>query len=306
MLPVFIPQIPFLPRHVGSKPSHRVLRCCVAPRHVRRANEIKRIAEQLEQLRAARERLANESTSAESPPPHPTSSPIEAAVPASPTAASPTAPTTSAPTPSSAPAPLHRAGPALPVTPGPQPPRPDLILQHATNSRFLSISSVGSDEAMPRILPVIGHVPGLAVSTYTSTPNVSIHGSTDAGNVFVVNSSALNCPIVAVPCTEVLATCKDPVSITISADRLSSSKLPIVENGSVLLIVDRDVTDVKVDSSSFYVWDVDGAIEVGWIQEIPPGDGIRLVGRVSYGISEVDSSLRTTKSGWEEENETYM
>lgn len=246
----------------------------VAPKHVRRTEEIKRLTEQLEQLREKRKAiLSNDSTpsTASTPPP--------------------AAPTTPTPTSSSSLA----TDSAFPLG------------KHSSGNRFLSISSVDSEEYHPRVLLIAGSIPDLKTSDFLNIPPMLYNKPPTKGNLFLSRlPENYNGDFVTMPTFESLAKCGDPVAVLVPAEHISATKLPITPGDEVVLVVDRDVSELEFSKSHFYAWDVNGMIRVGWVDQFPSADSnVKCVGRVMYGHLEVDNELRTKKSCWEEENETY-
>lgn len=246
----------------------------VAPKHVRRAEEIKRLTKQLEELRAARDRM-----SADGPPPPPPASAASAA---------------SAPPPA----------PGTPEAPASSPAPP--LGRHGEGSRFLSMSQVGADEFFPRILTVAGRVPGLTVAQLLSAPPVLQDRPPDAGNLFLTKvPDGFRGQLIALPGLALTAACADPVVVLIDPKELSAAQLPVAEGDDVVLLVDRDIEGMDFDKTKIYAWAEGDVVRVGWRKEMPPPEVSRCLGRVVFGITEVRKELRKATSCFEEENETY-
>lgn len=252
----------------------------VAPKHVRRSDEIKRLTEQLEELRAKREQIISTETSSTNastsqstpPPPVPSSSP-----PSVPPVETLTIPTSV-------------------FSPG----------KHSSESHFLSISSVASDEYHPRVLLLAGTIPILTSKEFKEVPSMLYSKEPKKGNLMLSRlPEGFVGDFVTMPTFEVLFKCGDPVAILIPPEKLSAAKLPITATDNVILVVDRDVSNFKFESNCFYAWDVDGMIQIGWVDELPSTDIAKIVGKVVYGHIEVDVKLRARKSCFEEENELY-
>lgn len=174
----------------------------VAPKHVRRSEEIKRLTKQLEELRAAREKLSDH----------------EPNIPSAEARAPPT---------------------AIPATPSVQ---GSALGKHGEGSRFLSVSQMETDGFFPRVLPVAGRLPSLTAAQLEATVRVQTSGSVGAGNVYVTTlPNGHSGQVVALPGIEVIAEAVDPVVVIASVDEVSAVAMPVREGGDVLLIVDRVV-----------------------------------------------------------------
>lgn len=253
----------------------------VAPKNTRRAEEIKRLTEQLEKLRTQRERLMQEKKT-------PSSSASTEQANKTPQASSPLAPASSQ-VPTSATSPSS-------FQPG----------KHSSGSRFLSVTSVEADEYLPRVLLIAGNVPGLTTEDFKKVPPMLFSKSPAIGNLFLSRlPEGFSGAFVTLPASEVLVKSGDPVAVLIDPQVFSVSKLPITPGDDVVLVVDRAIGGTEFDDRSFYAWDVNGKVEIGWADEEPPTDVAKRIGRIVYGNIEIDASLRKTKSCWEEENETY-
>lgn len=251
----------------------------VAPKHVRRTEEIKRLTEQLEQLREKQKQLQSSTPAASKPSINASSTNITSDV-----------PSTTPSSPSSSPS-------ATEFTPG----------KHSAGNRFLSISSVESEEYHPRVLLVAGAVPGLKTSDFAAVPPMLYSKPPTKGNLFLSRlPENFSGDFITMQTFDTLARCGDPVVILAAAEEVSAAKLPITPNDDVVLIVDREMTDFQFNKNHFYAWDVNGTVKIGWVDSLPPVDSnIKIIGRIVYGHLEVDSQLRKKKSCWEEENETY-
>lgn len=111
--------------------------------------------------------------------------------------------------------------------------------------------------------------------------------------------------IVAMPGTEVVGLCKDPVAVLVDPAVLSDVALPVAEGDDVLLVVERDVSNVVFEDNKFYLWQVGDEVHVGWMKSKPDGEAAKMIGKVVNGMLEVRNDLREKRSCWEEENETY-
>lgn len=179
--------------------------------------------------------------------------------------------------------------------------------KHATGNRFLSISSVESDEYHPRILLLAGAVPNLTTDQFRKVPQMLYNKEPAKGNLFLSRlPDGYTGDFVSMLTYEALAKCGDPVAILIEPQMLSASKLPITPNDDVVLVVDRDISDSPFRKTDFYAWDVNGKVQIGWADSEPAADVASRIGKVVYGHIEIDKELRSKKSCWEEENETYM
>lgn len=252
----------------------------VAPKHVRRAEEIKRLTKQLEDLRAARENMKKEkkATGASASPSPRDSRTTESSVMESSVA--------KASTPTS--------GSSF------QPQK------HAVGSRFLVISSFDSEESAPRILTIAGRLSELTTSQLLSTPSVLLNKPPKPGAVFLTRIPPnYSGDLVAIPGFDPLIKCTDPVVVLADADEISASKLPIADEDEVILIVDRDLSGRKFENTKFYAWDVGGVVKIGWAKEEPSSSEATCVGQVVFGTMEMAAELRNRRSCFEEENETY-
>lgn len=297
------PSIAFLPVSSFTPPPQRPVPASqprtnhptmVAPKHVRRTEEIKRIQKQLEELRAARENLANAPSNGDtSNTSAPSSSPLSA-------------PTSSAPTTSpSFNAAATRDGPK--DTPAPEPDQLKFGL-HGADSHFLSISSVDQEEGHPLILPIAGNIPGLSGAALRDTAPMLYNKPPVTGNLFIARMPASShaADIIALPYSKALEMCADPVAVLANERYVSASRLPCAQGDDIALVVDRVSGDFS--PREFYLWEATGGgeLSVGWADVEPPQSEARRVARVVYGILETDAELRKNKSCWEEENETYM
>lgn len=178
--------------------------------------------------------------------------------------------------------------------------------KNSQKSRFLSITSVGAEEWYPRILLVAGALPDLSTKDFLNTPPMLYNKAPLQGNLFLSRMpDGFEGNMVALPTFEFLAKCGDPVALLAPSELISESKLPIAPGDDVVLVVDRAVVE-PFDSHAFYVWDVKGKVSVGWLPEEPPVEEASRIGKIIYGVVDVDQELREKKSCWEEENETYQ
>lgn len=262
------------PSSAATTCGRRALRM-VAPENVRRTEEIKKLQKQLEELRAARERIARENSASA---PHGSSTPSKATP-------KPVIEDTFESSETSAPFELGK---------------------HGAGSRFLSLSTVEAEEYFPRILTIAGRVPELTVQDFKSTPPVLQNRAPDDGNVFITMlPPEYKGQIIAMPGLEVIAKCKDPVVILIGADELSAVKLPVAEGDDVVLLIERNTEELEFQSNKFYAWAVGDHVRVGWVKDMPSSESTECLGQVIFGMLEERVDLRKKKSCWEEENETY-
>lgn len=243
-----------------------------APKHVRRTEEIQRLTKQLEQLRQKRDQMI--------------SSKKEGNLDTNTTASLPSASS---------------------QTTASSPPNSFQLGKHATGNRFLSISSVDSEEYHPRILLIAGAVPDLTTDQFRKVPQMLYNREPAKGNLFLCRlPDGYTGEFVSMMTYDALAKCGDPVAVLIEPHMLSASKLPITPNDDVVLVVDRDLSGSPFRKTDFYAWDVNGKVQIGWSDYEPPADVASRIGKVIYGHIEIDKELRVKKSCWEEENETYM
>lgn len=256
-----------------------------APKNVRRTNEIKRLTEQLEKLREQRERMLQEKRATAD--------------------SSASTGTNAAPSPNPAPGPstgssVSSVSLASPSSGSFKPGK------HSSKSRFLGISSVDSEEYQPRVLLVAGSVPNLTTEVFQKTPSVLYSREPSRGNLFLSRfPEGFDGGFIALPTEDALANCGDPVVVLIPPELLSEVKLPITAGDKVVLVVDRAVAKDTFEKNFFYAWDVNGKVEIGWVDQEPAESEAKRLGRVVFGVIETDVSLRREKSCWEEENETY-
>lgn len=244
-----------------------------APKHVRRTEEIQRLTKQLEQLRQKRDQIISSKKKTN----------VDTNTTTSPPSVSP--PTTASTPPNSS----FQLG------------------KHAAGNRFLSISSVDSDEYHPRILLLAGAVPDLTTDQFRKVPQMLYNKDPAKGNLFLCRlPDGYTGDFVSMTTYEALAKCGDPVAVLVEPQMLSASKLPISPNDNVVLVVDRDLSVSPFSKTDFYAWDVNGKVQIGWAEYEPPADVASRIGKVVYGHIEIDKELRSKKSCWEEENETYM
>lgn len=252
----------------------------VAPKHVRRSNEIKRLQRQLDELRALRAKLAAEKGTR-----------------------SQNDDMTSANEDTTPPSPLSRPAAA----PGSDA-RVDnfFVGKHDERSRFLSLLNVDSQEYAPRILSIAGIVPGLTTNEYKAKKPLVLNKRPEKGNVVITSlPEGFEGDIMALPGSDVLDACRDPILILADAGEISAAELPITEDEYVVLLVERNMTKETFNNKNFYVWDIHGQIRVGWVESQPNPSQAICVGKVMYGMVEIKPELRKKKSCWEEENETY-
>lgn len=173
-------------------------------------------------------------------------------------------------------------------------------------NRFLSVTSVDFEEFYPRILLIAGSLPGLSTEEFMKTPSTLYSKNPVKGNLFLARlPDGYEGNMIALPGAEVLTKCGDPVVVLVPPTILSDSKLPITPGDDAVIVVDRDMNE-PFDSYAFYAWDVKGRVSIGWLNEEPPAEEATRIGRVVYGVIEIDESLREKKTCWEEENETYQ
>lgn len=243
----------------------------VAQDHVSRSEKIKQLNEKLEQLRAQKARLdaSSQTSSTNKGIPTPTPPP----------------PTTSS---SDSSVSNIKFG------------------KHSSGSRFISITAVGFAEYSPRVLTIPGRTSEITAKEFMGIAPALHTKEPVAGNFFLTKlPEGFNGMFAAIPGNDILEQAGDPLGLLINPNELSESPLPITDGDDVLLVVERDVKeDEEFDKRAFYVWDVDGAVKVGWADSYPQ-NGAKRIGRVLYGLIETKKELRQKKSCWEEENEIY-
>lgn len=297
LFPGFVPTSTFVSRWdllYGSKNGRPLT--CRPTRHVRvpgmvaqkpsKREELERLSKQLAELQALRAKLAKKQSSnkaaANEPPGASTSSPTPAASSKKSSASKPADPAGSENTST--------------ITFG----------KSSQGSRFLCVSSVDSEEFYPRIVLIAGSLPDLSTADFMKTPSALYSKNPVQGNLFLSRlPDGYDGNMVAIPGTEVLTKCGDPVVVLVPPTILSETKLPATPGDDVVVIVDRAM-DEPFDSYAFYAWDVKGKVSIGWLKEDPPAEEATRIGKVVYGIIEIDESLREKKTCWEEENETYQ
>lgn len=247
----------------------------VAPENVRRSQEIKRLQKQLEELRAARDRVAREKSASSAQRSSPSSQ------------ASPKPVTENT---------FGSKGSSVPFELG----------KHGAGSRFLSLSKVEYDEHFPRILTIAGRVPDLTVGEFESTPSVLQNRAPGEGNMFITMlPPEYKGQIIAMPGLALIAECRDPIALLIGPDELSVAKLPVEEGDDIVLLVDRNTDGLEFEKTKFYAWAVGDHVKVGWAKDKPSPETARCLGPIVFGIHEVKKELRQQRSCWEEENEVY-
>lgn len=244
---------------------------------MRRNEEIKRLTKQLEELRAAKERLSKGEKA-----------------PAAPTQGTAASSSSSVPS-------------AMPM-PAAKPPVPRGKLQvgkHGENSRFLSLSPLGGEEYLPRIFTVAGRIPDLTVKQLLETPLVLQNRPPNAGNMFLTMlPEGYDGQIIALPGLEILSQCKDPVVVLSNPADISSVKIPVADGDDVILVIERNIDGIEFDKNKFYAWADGDFVRIGWMKE-PPADQGKIIGKVMFGMLEVEEEMRSHKSCFKEENETY-
>lgn len=122
------------------------------------------------------------------------------------------------------------------------------------------------DEAMPRLLPVVGQLP-LKSADYK---NVPVLKSTGAFQLTQVSQQQM---LVAVPGWQVILKARDPVGILCNLTQLSDQQTDNPE--TLLAIVDREET--QWNAESYFAVDQSGNLEIQWFPDSPD---VTLLGRL--------------------------
>lgn len=263
----FIPKITPSVKTNAVTPAPRTLQM-VAPKHVRRSDEIKGLQRQLEDLKALQQKIATKNIS-NAPASHPQNLTLSS--------------TDSVPS-----------------------NQPINFRKHNESSRFLHFSRIEAEEYSPRILTVAGLVPGLTTEEFRTAPSMLLNKRPSKGNVFITKPpDTFTGELIALPGSDVLNSCRDPVVVLANPDEVAAIELPVAQGDVVALLVDRNISENDFSSKNFYLWDVNGLVHIGWLESLPHASQAVCLGKVFYGILELRNDLRRSRSCWEEENETY-
>lgn len=250
----------------------------VAPMEERRAAEIERMAQQLAQLKAQKAALeAQKRASSKEPAPWPSEAPRPPAL-----------------VEVKAPVGAAESGPIL-----------GRLGKHGEQSHFCGISTLDGHEYAPRILPVVGTIPGISEEDFEDIPNLNptkrklgaiAWSSVPAG--FDGELVAINCPTNDLGKASMLVAAR--VDISHVAPHYDSGKI-----GDALALIDCSEKAKEFDNLKFYAWGIQGQVHVGWFQSRPPPEDAICLGRVLGVIIEEDKERAKARSCWKEEDEVW-
>lgn len=183
---------------------------------------------------------------------------------------------------------------------------------HGEKSRFLSVSSVDSKEYFPRVLPVVGPLETLSSEEYRGVRGVS--STTEKGQISIatLGEGGVRGDVVAIPGVEVVALAKDPVAVVVGSVGALGLQYDGKERGekgpAALVVVERDVGNVKWKDRGFYLWKVEGedVVKFGWTKRDLKGeDGVECLGEVLLCFMEVPKRVRAESTCWQEVEEVW-
>lgn len=260
----------------GCRRTLRIL--AVAPMEERRAAEIERMAKQLAQLKAQKAALeAQKRRASKEPEPWPSESPRPPA-----------------PVQAQALAGTEDSGPVL-----------QRLGKHGEKSHFCGISTLEGHEYAPRILPVVGTIPGVSLKAFEDIPDLNSTGrelgciawsSVPAG--FAGELVAINCPTQDLGKASLLVAAR--VDISHIAPEFISGNI-----GDALALIDCSKSAKMFDSLKFYAWGIGGQVHIGWLQSKPPPEDAICLGRVLGVMLEEDKERVKARSCWKEEDEVW-
>lgn len=177
--------------------------------------------------------------------------------------------------------------------------------KHGEGSRFLSFSAVAGEEEFPRVIPLLDDLPSLQPADISKCSAIGETRKTEPGRLrFARVPPGFNAHVFAMPVSGVLADLVNPIAIAVSPDVVASN-LSVDDGSMVVLIVERNLDDLEWDKYKFYVWGVDNEVRIGWLSDMPPRDEAECLGRVICAFMEEPAERRKAKSCWAEESETY-
>lgn len=244
----------------------------VAPKDVRRKQEIERLTRQLEELRTKRGSSRGVPSANTPGQAQPTSVP-------------------SVPVPAPAPSAAEHARKGLQFG------------RHGEGSRFVSMTTLS--EHSPRVLAMAGNLSSMSPDDLLNAPVLSSVTEEKGVFVFAKAPEGFSGQMIAVPGHDVIVTLKSPVAMLVPPEVVSSVKLPVDEGTNAVAVVERDLMPGSFSSSSFYVWGVGNEVRFGWSASEPAPDHARCLGKVVFIMIQEGAARRAAKSCWEEENEVY-
>lgn len=250
----------------------------VAPMEERRAAEIQRMAQQLAQLKAQKAALeAQKRSASKDPEPWPSE-----------------APRPPPPPQATKPAVIEKAGPVL-----------ERLGKHGEKSHFCGISTLEGHEYAPRILPVVGTIPGISVKAFEDIPdlnptkrNLGCIAWSSFPSGFAGELVAINCP------TQDLGKASQLIAARVDISHIA----PQFDSGNVgdaLVLIDCGEKAKVFDNLKFFAWGIEGQVHIGWLQSRPPLEDAVCLGRVLGVIVEEDKERVKARSCWKEEDEVW-
>lgn len=262
----------------STKSRHSIRSCSrqiaasVAPREDRRAAEIERLRQQLAELKAKQSEA-------------PTGSDV---APVQPKAQNDTA--------KKAPAQAAPSGPFV-----------QRLGKHNEGSHFVGIKMLDGTQFMPKVLPVIGSLPGIKAETVRNAPRVG-GGKPEAGCIpWSMMDGSFKGEIVAIECpTEAIGLAEDLVAMRVSDIGVVAPTLTdLSSKEDAVLVLDRSADAKAFDDLKFYAWDVKGEVHIGWVKDEPAPTEATCLGRVLVVVTEEDKEKAKAKSCWGEVEDVF-
>lgn len=252
----------------------------VAPMEDRRAAEIERLARQLAQLKAQKAAIEAQGKAA-SVPKEPAPWPAEA-------------PRPSAHAEASAPSSSKAAGPVL-----------ERLGKHGEKSHFCGMSTLDGQEYAPRIVPVLGKIPGLSPSSFEDVPILE-SGKRKMGSVsWSYVPTGYPGELVAIDCpTSELGKTKKLVAARVDVSHVAPHFDPGVI-GDGLALIECSLKAKEFDNLKFYAWGINGEVHIGWMPTCPLPEEASCLGRVLCIFIEENPNRVKAKSCWKEEDEVW-
>eukprot|EP01041_Mallomonas_annulata_P004509 gene4509-8964_t len=167
---------------------------------------------------------------------------------------------------------------------------------HGANFKFLPSTQFGQSDHYPRIIHVAGVYPGITTEELIAplSPPRSPQGT---WTFDFPDADGPQAGIVAVPGSEVITACEDPIVIVSSSNALGMNIAS--SPSSVLVVVDR--ADREFYSSDFFVFRTpDDIIEIGNSVELI--DGYEILGRIVMCVLPFREEMRKSTGFLEDED----
>ena len=167
---------------------------------------------------------------------------------------------------------------------------------HGENFRFMPITKLAPDEYWPQILPIAGILGEMTAEELYSPPQV-IKPEQGMWTYDFSNPNMPQLGTVAIPGSERLYWCDDPVVVIATNEQLNIKMTELVE---VMIVIDRADKEWDKENSFFMFEAPDNSMSVMWSDAgVPPGH--KILGKVAVVSLPLTKSMRSADAMFEEE-----